>query len=65
VFYRDSEQVTDLDNLAKTVLDAGQPTIWPNDSQVVELLLRKALDRDHPRTWLRVWRLDPVQEPLA
>lgn len=36
-FYRSTKRKADIDNLAKTVLDAGSGIVWHDDSQVLEL----------------------------
>lgn len=43
----------DLDNFAKTVLDAMNGIVYEDDSQVVEIILKKEYS-DHPRTEVRV-----------
>jgi Holliday junction resolvase RusA-like endonuclease len=53
-FYRSSEQPCDLDNLAKTVLDALNGIAFHDDRQVAVLDLRKAVDRQRPRTEVEV-----------
>ncbi len=62
--FRGTRNRADLDNLAKTVLDAGTGVVWADDSQIEELVLRKLLDRANPRTWIRVWVL-PGQQVLS
>lgn len=36
-FYRSTKRKADVDNLAKTILDAGNQIVWLDDSQVLEL----------------------------
>lgn len=40
----------DIDGPVKLVLDSLQPDVLLNDRQVVELAIRKYVDRDNPRT---------------
>lgn len=42
-FYRRTRGRVDVDNLVKTVLDAANKVLWLDDSQVVELRVRKVL----------------------
>lgn len=50
-FYRSNRQRVDIDNLFKTILDAGtQSKIWMDDSQVLELCGRLYTKQDNPRT---------------
>lgn len=42
----------DVDNLAKTILDASNGIVWRDDAQIVDLHVRKAYGR--PRTVLEV-----------
>lgn len=39
----------DIDNAAKSILDGMNGVLWTDDSQVVELVLRRRLDRESPR----------------
>lgn len=48
----------DLDNLAKTVLDALNGVAWADDSQIHTLHLRKTIDRADPCTLIRVTTLE-------
>lgn len=55
VFYCKDRRRTDLDNLVKTVLDAGtQAGLWVDDSQVTAQVALLEVDREHPRTEI-VW----------
>ena len=49
-FYRKNRTRVDLDNLEKTVLDAGGGVVWEDDSQIIDLHSRKFLGCDEPRT---------------
>jgi Holliday junction resolvase RusA-like endonuclease len=55
-FFLSNRRRCDLDNLLKLVVDAGNGIVWNDDSQIVELVAHKHVDRDQPRTLLRVWR---------
>lgn len=58
-FWRGTKRACDIDNLAKTVLDALNGLAWMDDSQVVSLALVKgAADADGPRTTIRIERID-------
>ena len=48
-FYRSTHRRVDLDNLEKTVLDAGGGVVWLDDSQIVEMHSRKVLGSAEPR----------------
>jgi Holliday junction resolvase RusA-like endonuclease len=37
-FYRSTKRKADVDNLAKTILDAGTAIVWGDDSQILELV---------------------------
>jgi len=53
-FFRGDARRCDLDNLAKTVLDALNRVAFLDDSQVVQVYAWKAIDREHPRTEVEV-----------
>ena len=56
VFYRETRQVVDLDNLLKHLLDAGNGVVWVDDKQITKYQnIALELDRDWPRTLLEVW----------
>ena len=44
----------DVDNVAKSVLDALNGVAWNDDSQVAELIVARDLDRDEPRAEITV-----------
>ncbi|KKL26395.1 hypothetical protein LCGC14_2395750 [marine sediment metagenome] len=48
-FYRKTRGKVDIDNLEKTVLDAGNGVVWEDDSQIVEMHSRKVLGCADPR----------------
>jgi Holliday junction resolvase RusA-like endonuclease len=47
----------DVDNCAKSLLDAMKRVAFPDDRQVVELHVYKALDRERPRVEVEVRRI--------
>lgn len=47
----------DIDNLVKTVADAGNGVIYEDDSQIVEVVASKYWS-EHPRTEIYITRLD-------
>lgn len=53
-FSRATARRCDLDNLAKLVLDALNGIAFVDDSQIVELVATKDVDRTHPRTVVEV-----------
>ena len=53
-FYRDSARRCDLDNLLKLVQDALNGIAWVDDEQIMDLAASKRLDRDRPRTDIRI-----------
>jgi Holliday junction resolvase RusA-like endonuclease len=56
-FWRATARVCDLDNLAKLVQDALNGIAYVDDSQIVELTATKGIDRDRPRTEVRIEEL--------
>ena len=53
-FYRRTRHRVDIDNLEKTVLDAGNGVAWLDDSQIIDLHSRKFLGCADPRTEVRL-----------
>lgn len=49
-FFLPDARRRDLDNLIKSVLDGLNGVAWEDDSQVVEVMARKEIARNHPRT---------------
>lgn len=45
---------SDIDNLAKGVLDAGNGVLWADDSQIAQLTLRREVDAENPHTTVTV-----------
>ncbi len=54
-FFRKTARRVDLDNLAKLSTDAMTGPVWEDDSLIVDLRCTKQIDRDRPRTAVRVW----------
>lgn len=52
--YRSTHKRCDVDNLAKTVLDALNGLAWDDDCQVDELRVRRSVDRVAPRCEVQV-----------
>jgi len=48
-FYFKDNLRRDVDNYNKLVLDAGVGLLWKDDSQIVELIIRKHVDKKNPR----------------
>lgn len=53
-FYRATAQRCDVDNLSKSVQDALNRYAYDDDSQIVVLVAEKHVDRERPRTEIRV-----------
>jgi Holliday junction resolvase RusA-like endonuclease len=64
-FYVGSRRRVDTDNLAKLALDACNGVVWADDSQIVELRVRREVDRRRPRTVLRVYSQPCVEDCAA
>ena len=47
----------DIDNATKAVMDGLNGIVWYDDSQVVELVVTREVDRDQPRAEITVERL--------
>lgn len=56
-FFMGNARKVDGDNLQKTVMDALNGVAWRDDSQVIEWTGHKHVDREMPRTELRVWEV--------
>ena len=54
VFYVPDNIHRDLDNLAKSVLDALNTIAWMDDSQVTDLILHKRVDKAKPRARIAI-----------
>ena len=50
----------DVDNLAKTILDAGTGVVWQDDSQVAHLAAWRIVDPRFARTEVVVYRMDAI-----
>lgn len=53
-FYLGTARAVDIDNLAKLCADSCNGVLWRDDSQIVHWVARKRIDRDNPRTEVRV-----------
>lgn len=63
--YRRTMRRADIDNFAKTVLDAGNGIVWADDSQVVSLVARILPDPDNARLEVVVWILPGDRATIA
>lgn len=57
LFYRNSRQRIDCDNLIKAVSDAATGEVWKDDNQVVEVIARLFLASDNARAEIAIYRL--------
>lgn len=61
VFYVQTHQRKDVDNMLKTVLDAMNRIVFKDDSQVKELMGWSVLDMETPRTEFVVYRMHKIE----
>lgn len=54
-FYMATARRCDADNLLKLVADAANGVVWDDDNQLVDIHVWKLIDRERPRTEVRVW----------
>jgi Holliday junction resolvase RusA-like endonuclease len=59
--FRKTRRACDVDNLAKLPMDALTGVAWNDDAQIVRLTIEKRMDREDPRTEVRVWRIEETQ----
>lgn len=52
------ERGRDVDNVAKSVLDALNQNVWRDDRQVARLVVNRHVDRSAPRTEVTIVRLE-------
>ena len=57
VFFTETLRRKDGDNMQKLVWDALNEVAWWDDDQIVEWHGWKELDRENPRTEIKVWKL--------
>ena len=55
IFYRKSRQRCDVDNLLKTIFDAGTGIVWPDDSSIDEVFAKIIRPSSEPRVELLVY----------
>jgi Holliday junction resolvase RusA-like endonuclease len=55
--YHGTRRRQDIDNYSKVLLDALTGTVWEDDSQVEELMVRRSYDKQNPRIELSVTEL--------
>jgi len=53
-FFLVDNRVVDLDNLSKNVLDGLKNVAFGDDCKVVELNLKKTVDKKHPGVWVTI-----------
>lgn len=58
-FYRSTFQRTDVDNLLKSVMDAGTAILWPDDSQIGEVFGKVCRGSAQPRIEVLVYEIAP------
>ena len=61
--YLPDERRRDLDNIAKTILDAMNGVLYLDDSQITTLLVATHVDRERPRVEVHVVELERVEVP--
>lgn len=52
VFYMKTKGRVDLDNLSKNILDGLKNIAFGDDSEVIELHLKKVVDKKNPGAWI-------------
>lgn len=57
-FFMGNKRRVDLSNLVKLLEDAANGVVWVDDSQVIGLFATKLVDKERPRTELRVWKVN-------
>jgi len=63
-FYRSTKRKADVDNLAKTVMDAGTSIVWGDDDQIVSLVAEKSYRPKAPSVEVIAYKL-PEGVPLG
>lgn len=53
-YFKDSKR-RDLDNFLKIILDSFTGFLWEDDSQIIELVLRKFIDKKNPRVEISIF----------
>jgi Holliday junction resolvase RusA-like endonuclease len=59
------ERGRDVDNIAKSVLDALNRNVWRDDRQVARLVVNRHVDRSVPRTEVRIARVQGERSEAA
>jgi Holliday junction resolvase RusA-like endonuclease len=57
-FFHKTNRRQDIDNFNKLVLDACSGVVWHDDSQITEMHLKKAVDKEFPRVEMTVWIIE-------
>jgi len=53
-YFWGDRRIRDIDNFSKLWMDAGTGIIWEDDSQIVELTLKKFYDKNNPRIEIEI-----------
>ena len=56
-FFTKNRRRVDLDNLSKLILDSLNGIVWEDDCQVWQLDLARYVDKENPRTEVKIWIL--------
>jgi Holliday junction resolvase RusA-like endonuclease len=48
-FYHSTNRKHDIDNYHKLLFDSLNGVLWKDDGQIIELITRKAVDKENPR----------------
>lgn len=58
IYYFPDKRKRDAMNYHKPLMDSLQDIAYDNDTQITDITFRKRIDKDNPRTELKLWRLD-------
>jgi len=64
VYYFPDNRKRDVSNYDKILLDALSGVLYVDDSQIQCASLHKFIDKKNPRTIIRLWRVDDLEEAL-
>lgn len=56
-FFVKGNKRMDIDNLIKATFDAGNGVLWKDDSLIIDLVVRKVMNNDNPRTEIEIIEL--------
>ena len=57
VFFHKTKRKADIDNFNKLILDSLSGVVFEDDSQIIEMYLRKEYDSENPRVTIEVTEL--------